>query len=272
MLARSHSAIQIRFTLAWYGRKQGNGGTHAWLLPPRNDLEPSGWELGGSIFLSAVSPSRSCRHGRQPRAVVHIASRLAIRLIRFSIGGPAWCPTPHRRTRLHWVQQRPVALLQAISLWKRWPQFQPQGTQDTIVAIIALQHDAGERRRGSSARCTELPGYRLADGLVKICKRHPGQARQMIERFAHQFGVAAERDEDVGLNRRVVRAGHAELLAGGNDHGGNDTQIVALEGAKRIFRGHDGLNRTDWRGAASSDRRYRAQWPEWWKSDSPHLM
>ncbi len=76
--------------------------------------------------------------------------------------------------------------------------------------IIALQHDAGERRRGSSARCTELPGYRLAAGLVKICKRHPGQARQTIERFAHQFGVAAERGEDVGLNRRVVRAGHTE--------------------------------------------------------------
>src|SRR5450755_3778600 len=93
----------------------------------------------------------------------------------------------------------------------------------------------------------------------------------MIERFAHQFGVAAERGEDVGLNRRVVRAGYAVLFAGGNHHGGNDTQIIALEGVKRFFRGHDGLNRTDWQGAVSSDRRYRARWPEWWMSDLPRL-
>src|SRR5476649_2098771 len=76
VLARSHSSIQIRFILTWYGRKQGNGGTQAWLLPPRNDLEPSGWELGGSIFFPpcrhqglivstwSLAPGRSCTSRR----------------------------------------------------------------------------------------------------------------------------------------------------------------------------------------------------------------
>jgi hypothetical protein len=35
VLARSHWFIRVRSMLAWYGRKQGNGGTRAWLLPPR---------------------------------------------------------------------------------------------------------------------------------------------------------------------------------------------------------------------------------------------
>jgi hypothetical protein len=33
----------------------------------------------------------------------------------------------------------------------------------------------------------------LARDLAEICKRHPGEVREMVERFAHQFGVAAER-------------------------------------------------------------------------------
>ena len=49
------------------------------------------------------------------------------------------------------------------------------------------------------------------------------KARQMIERIAHQCGVAAERGDNVGLDGRVVRAGHSVFLARRDDHGGNDT-------------------------------------------------
>ena len=50
----------------------------------------------------------------------------------------------------------------------------------------------------------------------------------MIERRADGFGIAAERLEDVGLDRRIVGAGHGIFRARRNDHGGDGAQIVAL--------------------------------------------
>jgi hypothetical protein len=61
----------------------------------------------------------------------------------------------------------------------------------------------------------------------------------MIERIAHQFGVAAERGKNVGLDDRVVCPGHTVFRTRRDDHAGNDTQIVALKGAKKYFRGHN---------------------------------
>ena len=111
---------------------------------------------------------------------MHIASLLAIKvnLIAFSIRFAAWCPSPHRST-------------------KRWPQLQPQRTQDVIVAIIALQHDAGERRRGSSARCTELPGYRIVRNL--------GIVRGIIVRSRSLLG-------SLGAGLQTILGGNITLL------------------------------------------------------------
>jgi len=81
---------------------------------------------------------------------------------------------------------------------RKWrPKLQPERTP-------------GHDRRGSSIAGTTRVSFAaagppdariarppLARRLAKICKRHPSKAREMIERVAHQFGVAAERGKDV---------------------------------------------------------------------------
>jgi hypothetical protein len=79
----------------------------------------------------------------------------------------------------------------------------------------------------------------MARRLAKVRKRHPGKTREMIERITHQFGVAAERGNNVGLNGGVVCPGHTVFRTGRHDHAGSDTQIVTLKGAKSDFRGHN---------------------------------
>ena len=70
--------------------------------------------------------------------------------------------------------------------------------------------------------------HRIAPRWIELGQRLAGEAREMIERGADAFGIAAERLEDIGLDRRIVGAGHVVFRAGGNDHGGDGAQIVAL--------------------------------------------
>ena len=49
---------------------------------------------------------------------------------------------------------------------------------------------------------------------IELGQRLAGEARELVERRAHQRGIAAERRQDVGLDRRIVRAGHPVLVAG----------------------------------------------------------
>ena len=121
--------------------------------------------------------------------------------------------------RLHGIEQRPVALLQRISFRKRRPQLQPERTQHAIVAIIALQHDARERRRRRAARWRGIPwppprAVPRRDQTSGI----PARRARWSSAVAYHRGVAAERRDDVGLDRCVVGAGHIVFAAGGNDH------------------------------------------------------
>src|SRR6266545_813102 len=99
---------------------------------------------------------------------------------------PRWlrCPPQRRRLRLDGIEQRPVALLQLIPLWEWRAEFQPERTQHAIVAVIALQHDADERRCGRSTRCAEFLRNRIAPRRIEIGQWLAGEARQMVERGA----------------------------------------------------------------------------------------
>ena len=60
---------------------------------------------------------------------------------------------------------------------------------------------------------------RLAPCRIETGQRPPGKAREPVQRLAHKARVAAKGRHDVGLDRRVVRAGHVEFRAGWDDHG-----------------------------------------------------
>ncbi len=165
-------------------------------------------------------------------------------------------PPQIHRPRLHRIEQRPVALLQHIALRKRRAQLEAERAQHAIVAVVALQHDADERRGGGTAGGAEFLGDRVALGRIERGQRLAGQTREMIERLHDQFGIAAERLQHIGLDRGIVGSGHLIFVARGNDHGCDSAEIVAL--GLREF-GHHFLNQRDWRGAASSGRRCRAR-------------
>ena len=67
-------------------------------------------------------------------------------------------PPQVHRPRLHGIEQPPVALLQRVALWKRRAELKAERAQHAIVAVIALQHDANERR-----------GRRTAGGAKFLC-------------------------------------------------------------------------------------------------------
>ena len=75
--------------------------------------------------------------------------------------------------------------------------------------------------RSSRATASRRAGSSPASGV-------PGEARELVQRLAHKACVAAKRRHDVGLDRRIVRAGHIEFRAGRDDHGRYGAQIVAL--------------------------------------------
>ena len=108
------------------------------------------------------------------------------------------------------------------------PRLQSERANDAVVAVIALQHDAYQRRHrnptlGAQFQCHHLPLCR-----IESSERLPGAAPELVERFPHQARVAAEGSRDVGLDRRVVGAGNIELGAGWDHHTGDVAQIVAL--------------------------------------------
>src|SRR6266567_2038376 len=98
-------------------------------------------------------------------------------------------PPQPRGTRLDGIEQRPVALLQLIPLWKWSPQLQPERTQHAVVAIVALQHDANEYCSGRPATGAEFLCDRVAPQRIESRDRLSSQPREMIEPLAYHIGI-----------------------------------------------------------------------------------
>src|SRR5438105_15839519 len=77
-----------------------------------------------------------------PASASALAARLPLQLLR---------PPQGRRPGLDGIEQRPVALLQHIALRKRRARLQSERAQYPVVAVVALEHDADERRCGRAA-------------------------------------------------------------------------------------------------------------------------
>jgi len=127
------------------------------------------------------------------------------------------------------------------------PKYIPSGMGDVIPTpasaardhpVVALQHHADKCRRRGAAGCTKLFRNHFVACGVKLGKGRSRKAREMIERLGNLRGIAAKGCEDVGLNGRVIRAGHSMFCALRNHHGGDDAQVAALPGRKDTFRGH----------------------------------
>src|SRR5829696_6722843 len=72
---------------------------------------------------------------------------------------------PHPATaRLDWIEQRPVALLKHVALREWRAQLESERAQHAVVAVVALQDDADERRRRSATGGAELRRDRIAFG------------------------------------------------------------------------------------------------------------
>ena len=65
---------------------------------------------------------------------------------------------------------------------KRRAQLQPERTQHAVVAVIALQHDANERRGGPAAGGAKFVGDLVSLHLIELSQRLARQMREMIER------------------------------------------------------------------------------------------
>ena len=87
------------------------------------------------------------------------------------------------RPCLDGIEQRPVALLQRIALRERRAQLQPERAQHAVVAVVALQHDADERRGRRAAGGAEFLRDRIAPRRIEFGQRLAGEAREMIERL-----------------------------------------------------------------------------------------
>jgi len=179
----------------------------------------------------------------------------------------SWRPAPHRSACFYHIQQRPIALLELMSPRERCARFQIERLQHTIVAIVALKDDAAQRCCCYTAGCTELSYNSVAFRGIQHGQRLSRKTRELIERGSNCRSISTESCNDVGLDRHVVSAGHTEFHACGDHYARDRAQIVTLRCGELIVRMHERLNQRGWRGAASSDRRCRARWPGWWRSD-----
>jgi hypothetical protein len=78
----------------------------------------------------------------------------------------------------------------------------------------------------------------LAPSRGKSGQRRPGKPGELVERLPHRAPVAAEGCHDVGLDRRIIRAGDVEFDAGRDQDASDDAQIVALRRGQRAVSGH----------------------------------
>ena len=110
----------------------------------------------------------------RPRKSLGLRARLPCLLLR-----------PPERTRAcpDGIEQRPVALFQRVALGERCAQLEPERAKHAVVAVVALQDDADERRSRSAAGGAELVRDRLAFGGIEFGQRLADKAREMIERL-----------------------------------------------------------------------------------------
>jgi hypothetical protein len=125
-----------------------------------------------------------------------------------------------------------------------------------VVAVIAKQHDAHERRQRRAAG--------LAEGIGDLCAAFPieigkGAARKSCEigkRAADILAVAVDAFQDVAEDQLIIGAGHAVCRACGDDEARKRAQIADFAGGQAMVRvgqvlGHiKDLSRTGSQGAA----------------------
>src|SRR5437764_13473717 len=87
------------------------------------------------------------------------------------------CPPQARRPLLDGIEQRPVPLLQHVTHGKRRAEFKTKRAQHAIVAVVALQYDANERRGRRTAGGTEFLCDLVALSGIEIGERFFGQTR-----------------------------------------------------------------------------------------------
>ena len=67
--------------------------------------------------------------------------------------------------------------------FREWrAQLQPERAQHAVVAVVALQHDANERRGGGAAGGAEFGGDLIPLRLIEFGERLARKTREMIER------------------------------------------------------------------------------------------
>src|SRR5882724_7693870 len=95
---------------------------------------------------------------------------------------PLLRPPQARRPGLDGIEQRPIALLQHVAVRERRAELESERAQHAVVAVVALQHDADERRCGRTAAGTELLGDFIAPCSIEFNERFSREPREMIER------------------------------------------------------------------------------------------
>src|SRR4029077_10774825 len=157
---------------------------------------------------------------------------------RICIATSCLCVAPERRARPDRVEQRPVAILQHMAFGIGRPRLQPERADDTVVAVVALQDDAGQRGHRSPAIRPELDCYCLSLRWTETSEWSPGDAREHVQRIGDNRRVATQGCHDIRLDGWVIRAGHIEFLACRNDHAGDNAEIVSLSRSESPLFGH----------------------------------
>jgi hypothetical protein len=107
------------------------------------------------------------------------------------------------------------------------------------LKLLPASLTPGQRRHRCPTRRTQLHRHRLPPPRVEACQRPAGKARELIERLPHKARVAAKGCHDVGLDRRIIRAGHIEFQTGRDDLRRDDAQILALSWSEGVVGRHN---------------------------------
>jgi hypothetical protein len=91
--------------------------------------------------------------------------------------------------------------------------------------------------RGPALRA-QFQSHCLPPRRIETGQRRPGEARKLVQRLPHRAGVAAERRQHVGVDRRIICARHIEFRAGRDNHARYGAQIVALGWGEGAVGGH----------------------------------
>ena len=158
--------------------------------------------------------------------------------------------TVHLRPLANGIEQRPVALLDDVSLREWRARFLAEGAHHSVITVVAKQHHTDGCRERCAAGFTKRSRHLGAALRFEVGEGAARKAGEVGQCATNIVAVTLKASENVTEDQIVVSAGHAIGLARRDDRASQRAQVAGLFGGEVGVWHLVALSRTDRRGAA----------------------